>query len=99
MIINDLIDTEGNLMDWISAKFEFELADQDMLRWLSIVQAIPSTWEKQISNCGKRINQKALYNFVIPNMKVKEVYAKQLRPPVQKATSQKTIENFLVMMI
>ena len=46
MIINDLIDTEGNLMDWVSAKLKFELADQDMTRWLSIVQAIPSTWKK-----------------------------------------------------
>ena len=43
MIINDLIDAEGNLMDWISAKLKFELADQDMMRWLSIVQAVPST--------------------------------------------------------
>ena len=32
MIINDLIDTEGNLMDWVSAKLKFELADQDMMR-------------------------------------------------------------------
>ena len=48
MIINDLIDNEGNLMDWISGKLKFELADQDMMRWLSIVQAIPSTWKKQI---------------------------------------------------
>ena len=33
MIINDLIDTEGNLMDWVSAKRKFEIADQDMMRW------------------------------------------------------------------
>ena len=46
MIINDLIDTEENLMDRISAKLKFELADQDMMRWLSIVQVIPSTWKK-----------------------------------------------------
>ena len=26
MIINDLIDTEGNLMDWMSANLNFELA-------------------------------------------------------------------------
>ena len=42
MIINDLIDNEGNLMDWISAKLKFELPDQEMMRWLSIAQAIPS---------------------------------------------------------
>ena len=99
MIINDRIDTEGNLMDWVSAKLKFELADQDMMRWLSIVQAIPSTWKKQITNYGKRINEKTLGNIVIPNMKVKEVYAKLLRPPVQKPTSQKQLRNFLVMMI
>ena len=58
MIINDLIDTEGNLMDCVSAKFKFELTDQDMMRWLRVVQAIPSTWKKQISNYGKRINEK-----------------------------------------
>ena len=95
MIINDLIDTEGNLMDWTSAKLKFELADQDMMRWLSIVQTIPSTWKKHISNYCKRINEKTLINIVIPNMKVKEVYAKLLRPPVQNPTSQKTIEKLL----
>ena len=57
MIINDLIDTEGNLMDWISAKRKFELGDQDMMRWLRIVQA---TWKKQISDYGKIINEKPL---------------------------------------
>ena len=95
IIINDIIDTEGNLMEWISAKHKFELADQDMMRWLSIVQAIPSTWKKQISNYGKRINEKTFANIVIPNMKVKEVYAKLLRPLVQKPTPQKTIEKLL----
>ena len=99
MIINDLIDTEGNLMDWVSAKLKFEFADQDMMRWLSIVQAIPSPWRKQISNYGKRINEKILADIVIPNMKVKEVYAKLLRPLVQKPTSQKQLRNFLLMMI
>ena len=89
MIINDLIDTEGNLMDWNSAKLKFELADQDMMRWLSIVQAIPSTWKKQISNFNKRINEKTLANIVIPNMKVKEVDAKLLRPLVQKTNISK----------
>ena len=84
MLINDLIDNERNLMDWVSAKLKFELADQDMIRWLSIVQAIPSTWKKQIINFGKRINEKTLADTVIPNMKVKEVYAKLLRPLVQK---------------
>ena len=54
--------------------------------------AIPSTWRKQISNFGKRINDKTLANIVIPNMKVKEVYAKLL---VQKPMSQKTIEKSL----
>ena len=34
MIINYLIDTEGNLMDWVSAKLKFEHADKDMMRWL-----------------------------------------------------------------
>ena len=95
MTINDLIDTEGNLMDSVSAKLKFELADQDMMRWLSIVQAIPSTWKKQIINYGKRINEKTLADIIIPNMKVKEVYAKLLRPLVQKPTSQKTIEKLL----
>ena len=95
MIINDLIDNKGNLMDWVSAKLQFELADQDMMRWLSIVQAIPSTWKKQIINYGKRINEKTLANIVKPNMKVKEVYAKLLRPLVQKPMSQKTIEKLL----
>ena len=66
-----------------------------MMRWLSIVQAIPSTWKKQISNYGKRINEKTLAIIVIPNMKVKEVYAKLLRPLVQKPTPQKTIEKLL----
>ena len=60
MIINNLIDTEGNFMDWNSAKRKFELADQDMMRWLSIVQAIPSKWKKQISNFGKGIAEKTL---------------------------------------
>ena len=82
MIINDVIDTEGNLIDWISAKLKFEPADQDMMRRLTIVQAIPSTWKKQISNYGKRTNEKTSANIVIPNMKVKEVSA--------KATSAKT---------
>ena len=95
MIINDLIDTEGNLMDWVLAKRKFELADRDMMRWLSIVQAILSTWKKQISNYGKRINEKTLADIVIPNMKVKEVYAKLLRSRVQKSTSQKAIEKLL----
>ena len=45
-------------MDWNSAKLKFDLADQGMMRWLSIVQAIPSTWKKQISNFDKRINEK-----------------------------------------
>ena len=65
------------------------------MKWLSIVQAIPSTWKKQISNYGKRINEKTPANIVIPNMKVKEVYAKLLRPLVQKPTPQKTIEKLL----
>ena len=95
MIINDLIGTEGNLMDRVSAKLKFELADQDMMRWLSIVQAFLSTWKKEISNYGKRINEKTLATVVIPNMKDKEVYAKLLRPLVQKPTSQKTIEKLL----
>ena len=95
MIIDDLIDNEGNLMDWVSAKLKSELADQDMIRWLSIVQAIPSKWKKQIINYGKRINEKTLVDIVIPNMKVKEVYAKLLRPLVQKPTSSKTIEKLL----
>ena len=96
MIINDLIDTEGNLTDWVSAKLKFELADQDMMRWLSIVQAIPSTWKKQISNYGRRFNEKILANIVIPNMKVKEVYAKLLRPLV---CPKKQLRNFLLMII
>ena len=58
IIINDLIDSGGNLMDWSSAKLKFELADQDMMSWLSIVQAIPSTLKKQIINHHKRINNK-----------------------------------------
>ena len=90
MIINDLIDTEGNLMDWVSAKLKFELADQDMMRWLSIVQTIPSTWKKQIGNYGRRINEKILADIVIPNMKVKEVYAKLLRPLVKKTNVPKS---------
>ena len=94
MIINDLIDTEENLKDWISAKLKFELADQDMMRWLSTVQAIPSTWKKQISNYDKRIKEKTLANTVLSNMKVEEVYAKLPRPLVQKP-SQKTIEKLL----
>ena len=95
MIINDLTHTEGNLMDWVSAKLKFELADQEMVGWLSIVQAIPSTWKKQISNYGRRIDGKTLADIVTPNMKVKEVYAKLLRPLVQKPTSQKTTEKLL----
>ena len=55
--------------------------------------------EKQISIYGKRINEKTLVNILIPNMKVKEAYAKLLRPLVQKPTSQKQLRNFLVMMI
>ena len=39
--------------------------------------------------------KKSLADTVIPNMKVKEVYAKLLRPLVQKPTSQKTIEKLL----
>ena len=31
----------------------------------------------------------------MPNMKVKEVYAKLLRPTVQRPTAQKTIEKLL----
>ena len=58
IIINDLIDSGGNLMDWSSAKLKFELADQDMMSWLSIVQAIPSSWKKQTINHRKRINNK-----------------------------------------
>ena len=65
------------------------------MRRLIIVQAIPSAWKKQISNYGRRINEKILADIVIPNMKVKEVYAKLLRPLVQKPTSQKTIEKLL----
>ena len=99
MIINDLIDTEGNLMDWVSAKLKFELADEDMMRWLSIVQAIPSTWKKQISNYGRRFNEKILANIVIPNMKVKEVYAKLLRPLVKNQRPKKQLRNFLLMII
>ena len=76
-------------MDWISAKLKFELANQDMMRWLSIVQAIPSTRKKQISNYGKRINEKTLANIVIQNIKVKEVYAELLRQLLQKPTSKK----------
>ena len=53
------------------------------------------TWKEQISNYGKRISDKALANIVIPNMKVKEVYGKLLRPPAQKPTSQKTVEKLL----
>ena len=37
MIINDPIDTEENLMDWISAKLKFELADQDIMKWLYLL--------------------------------------------------------------
>ena len=65
------------------------------MRWLSIVQAILSSWKKQISNYGKRINEKTLVNIVIPKMKVIEVYAELLRPLVRKTTSQKTIEKLL----
>ena len=100
MIINDLTDTEGNLMDWVSAKLKFELADQDMMRWLGIVQAIPSTWKKQISNYGRRINGKILADIVLPNTKVKKVYAKLLRPLVKKSQRpKKQLRNFLLMMI
>ena len=72
-------------MDWSLAKLKFELADQDMMRWVSIVQLIPSTWKKWLSNYGKRINKKTLANIVIPSIKVKEVYAK-----LPKTTSAKT---------
>ena len=95
MIINDAINTEGNLMDWSLAKLKFELADQDMMRWLSIVQLIAPTWKKRLSNYGKRINKKTLANIVIPSIKVKEVYGKLLRPLVQKPMSQETIEKLL----
>ena len=86
---------EGNLMDWSSAKLKFELADQDMMRWLSIVQAIPSTRKKQISNYGKKNQCKNRANIVIPNLRVKEVYAKLLRPLLQKPSSPKTIEKLV----
>ena len=39
--------------------------------------------------------KKTLANIVLPNIKFKEVYAKLLRPLVQKLTSQKTIEKLL----
>ena len=54
-----------------------------------------STWKKQINNYGRRINEKILADIVIPNMKVKEVYAKLLRLLVKKPTSQKAIEKLL----
>ena len=82
-------------MDWVSAKLKFELADQDMMRWSSIVQAISSTWIKQISNYGKKINEKTLADIVIPNMKVKEVYAKTAKVPIAKTNVSKTIEKLL----
>ena len=65
----------------------FEIADQDMMKWLSIVQAVSSAWKKQISNYGKspgkRISDKTLANIVIPSMKVKfkEVYSNLLNQP------------------
>ena len=86
-------------MDWVSAKLRFELADQDMMRWLNIVQAIPSTWKKQISNYDNKINKNTLADIVILNMNVIEVYAELLRPLVQKPTSPKKLRNFLPMMI
>ena len=77
MIIIDLIDTEGSLMDWVSAKLKFELAGQDKM--VKLVQAIPSTWKEQIVNYGKRVNEKPLADIVIPNMKVEEVYANSIK--------------------
>ena len=53
MIINDLIDTEANLMDWVSAKLKFELADKDM-RWLlheSVSGKLPSCISEIVGQC------------------------------------------------
>ena len=56
---------------------------------------IDTEGKKQISNYGRRINEKILADIVIPKMKVKEVYVKLLRPLVKKPTSQKAIEKLL----
>ena len=85
MIINDLIGSEGNLMDWISAKLKFELADQDMMRWfsLSLHKLFLPHGKSRLAIMAKESMKKTLANIVIPNLKVKEVYAKLLRPLVQ----------------
>ena len=60
MIINDLIDNEGNLMDLVSAKLKFELADQDMMRWLSTVQLFLPHGKSRLSIMAKESTKKPL---------------------------------------
>ena len=60
MIINEIIDTRGNLKDWVSAKRKCELADQDMMRWLSIVQAILPHGKSRLAIMAEESMKKSL---------------------------------------
>ena len=53
--VNDLQDHSGHFMKWASSKLKFDLKEQDVMLWLSVLESIPSQWKRKVKSHNMEI--------------------------------------------
>ena len=102
--IADLLTDSGNFLSWQMARQKYNLGNEDIMKWFSLIASVPMSWKVEIRNyfsstedtctsCTPTIPQ--LKVSLLPDMSVKAAYKILIRPLVKAPTSQKFLEKLL----
>ena len=92
--VNDLPDDFGDFIKWASAKFKFDLKEQDVMLWLSVLESIWSQWKRKVTSHDMKIIDDVSAGPSL-NMTVKSAHNILLRSVKTCPTPQKSIETLL----
>ena len=92
-----LFDNSGDLKDWETIKFEFNLENKFYFSWLQLIDSTPVSWKRNIMD--DKVNSINLCTFncqiyVINRLNSKELYAMQNFCGNSEPASQIYFESF-----
>ena len=88
LFIRDLLEETGSFLNWSIVKEKFSLRNEDYMSWMSVIQSIPTYWQKEIAVISSYMN---LPNYSLSHISARSMYTKLIQPLFKPLTSQKTI--------
>ena len=92
LFIRDLLEETGSFLNWSIVKEKFSLANEDYMSWMSVIQSIPTYWQKEIAVISSYMNTP---NYSPSHISARSMYTKLIQPLFKPLTSQKTTEKLL----